>query len=67
MFCIRFIKTHGTFRCDLQYNLEENTKEILYCNAKLNVISDALRDGVGGLTGNTETLLINQTFKIDWI
>ena len=31
-------------------SFEENTKEMRYCNAKLNVISDVLRDGVGGLS-----------------
>ena len=50
MLCNGFIKTHGTFRCDLQNSFEENSKEMRYCNAKLNVISDVLRDGVGGLS-----------------
>ena len=50
MFCHGFIKTRSTFRCDLQSSFEENAKEMRYCNAKLNVISDVLRDGVGGLS-----------------
>ena len=50
MFCNGFIKIHGTFRCDLQNSFEENTKEMRYCNAKLNVISDVLRNGVGRLS-----------------
>ena len=50
MFCNGFIKTHGTFRCDLQKRFEENAKEMRYCNAKRNVISDVLRDWVGGLS-----------------
>ena len=50
MFCNGFIKTCDTFRCDLKNSFEENAKEMRYCNAKLNVISDVLRDGVGGLS-----------------
>ena len=50
MFCKGFIKTHGTFHCDLQNSFEENAKDMRYCNAKLNVISDVLRDGVCGLS-----------------
>ena len=50
MFCNGFIKTHVTFRCDLQNSFEENVKDMRYCNVKLNVISDAFRDGVGGLS-----------------
>ena len=50
MFCNGFIKTHGTFCCDLQNSFEENAKEMQYCNAKLNVISDMLHDGVDGLS-----------------
>ena len=45
MFCFEFIKMHGMFGCDLQNNFEENAKGMRYCNAKLNVISDVLRDG----------------------
>ena len=41
--------THGTFGCDLQNRFEENAKEMRYCSAKLNVISDVLRDGEGGV------------------
>ena len=52
MFCNGFIKTHGTFRCNLQNSFKVNAKEMRYCHAKLNVISDALRDGVGGLSKN---------------
>ena len=48
MFCNGFIKTHDTFLCDLKNSFEENAKEMRYRNAKLNVISDVLRDGVGG-------------------
>ena len=53
MFCNGFIKTCDTcdtFRCDLKNSFEENAKEMRYCKAKLNVISDVLRDGVGGLS-----------------
>ena len=32
MFCNGFIKTHGTFRCDLQNSFEENAKERRYQN-----------------------------------
>ena len=47
LFCYGFIKTHGTFGCDLQNRFEENAKEMRYCGAKLNVISDVLRHGEG--------------------
>ena len=50
MFCNGFIKTHDTFCCDLKNSFEENAKEMRYCNAKLNVISDLLHDRVGGLS-----------------
>ena len=43
------IKTHGTFGCDLQNRFEENAKEMRYCSAKLNVISDVIRDREVGL------------------
>ena len=49
MFCYGVIKTHGTFGCDLQNKFEENAKEMRYCSAKLNVISDVLHDGEDGL------------------
>ena len=62
MFCNGFIKTRDTFRCDLQNSFEENAKEMRYCNAKLNVISDVLRDGVGGLS-KTITYWQQKTFN----
>ena len=40
---------HVTFGYDLQSSFEENAKEMRYCNAKLNVIADVLRDEEGGL------------------
>ena len=50
MFCYGFMKTHDKFGCDPQNSFEENAKEMRYCNTKLNVISDVLRDGEGGLS-----------------
>ena len=50
MLCYGLIKTHDKFGYDLQNSFEENTKEIRYCNATINVISDVLRDGEGGLS-----------------
>ena len=52
------IKTHDTFGRDLQNRFEKkkkkkkkkNVKEMRYCSAKLNVVSDVLRDGEGGLS-----------------
>ena len=37
-----------SFGSDLQNRFEENAKEMRYCSAKLNVMSDVLRDGGGG-------------------
>ena len=50
LFCYGFIKTHVTFGCDLQNRFEEYAKEMRYCSAKLNVISDVLRDEEGGVS-----------------
>ena len=50
LFCCGFIKIHYTFCCDLQNIFKENAKEIRYCNTKLNVISDVLRDEEGWLS-----------------
>ena len=41
---------HDEFGCDLQNSFEENAKEMRHCNATINVISDVLRDRVGGLS-----------------
>ena len=56
MFCYGFIKAHGTFCCGLQNlsTFKENAKEMRCRNAKLNVISDVLRDGEGGLNKSRE-------------
>ena len=39
---------------------EENAKEMRYCSAKLDVISDVLRDGEGGVRKTSPTA--NKTF-----
>ena len=59
---------------DPQNSFEENAKEMRYCNAKLNFITDVLRDEECWLfksftnhSAANETLLINQTFRIDCI
>ena len=68
MFCFGFIRIRVTFDCDLQHNFKENAKALRYCNAKLNVISEVLRDGECGLgkpsPNANKTLFINQTFRI---
>ena len=48
MFCYGFIKTHYTFGSDLQNSFKE--KEMRYCNAKLNVVSDVVCDAGCGLS-----------------
>ena len=61
---------HDKFGCDLQNSFEENAKEMRYCNATINVISDVLRDRVGGLSKtltDNKTFLINQTLRIYWM
>ena len=62
MFCYEFNKTHCRFGCDLQNRFEENAKEMRYCTAELNVISEGLRDEEGGLS-KTITNRLQNTFN----
>ena len=43
-FWVGLIKPYEKFGSGLQYSFHLNTKVTLYCDAKMNVISDVLRD-----------------------
>ena len=52
-FWIGSIKPLGKFGSGLQYSFHLNTKVTLYCDAKMNVISDVLRDREGRFSKTT--------------